>query len=719
MAKVNIDIAVNERNAKRRIDSLTKSTKAATKGFDRLTVSVKQSSGAFGSFVGNVAAIGFTKLIGSMASLIGSSVKVTGEIETLTTQFEVLTGSVGQANKAVKDLQEFAANTPFQFKDLAKAEQRLLSFGFTLEESQERLTDLGDVAAASGADISELALIFGQVRAAGKLTGERLLQFQERAIPIGPALAKSLGVAESAVRELVSQGKVDFNTFEQAFESLNETGEFAFEGMIKRSRTLEGRISTLKDNFELLQANIGSRLGPAFKALLSTVTIFIQRIQQSTAFNGFLETLSSRIPDAIQFAINAFSLVINTVLNTIKIFNLFRSGVTTAISTIIKSFGLLVDGFVKVTEALGLGDTALGRSLKSVGEFKDGVTSSLDETADGFAKAAADISATQEVVNDAIETGRKIITSAYSEELEAAEKQAQGTVEAERAKTQQLTALTEAQLAQIDAKRKARLKLVEDIKAAEMDLRLSEEANRLFEQEQEQIFTEQKLIALEDYFTREQEAQIQAKLNAADTEEEKQKILLDAQIKGQNARLSSMQKAKESEKELNEKQNRLLLQSTGNLFNALAGASKLGGEKLFKITKAFTIAETVVNSVLAVQRAAAALPFPANIPGIAAETIRGATNIAKINATSPSFEQGGIVPGNSFTGDNVSANVNSGEMILNRQQQSQLFSLANGASGNGGQQPITINTTVMVEDEAIGRATSKWVANGGQLGEVQ
>lgn len=49
----------------------------------------------------------------------------------------------------------------------------------------------------------------------------------------------------------------------------------------------------------------------------------------------------------------------------------------------------------------------------------------------------------------------------------------------------------------------------------------------------------------------------------------------------------------------------------------------------------------------------------------------------------PKFADGGIVPGNSFVGDKVNAKVNSGEMILNRQQQAGLFGmLKNMATGN-------------------------------------
>ncbi|MDL2243906.1 hypothetical protein LJC54_00150 [Parabacteroides sp. OttesenSCG-928-J18] len=52
-------------------------------------------------------------------------------------------------------------------------------------------------------------------------------------------------------------------------------------------------------------------------------------------------------------------------------------------------------------------------------------------------------------------------------------------------------------------------------------------------------------------------------------------------------------------------------------------------------------------------------------------------------ATAGSFENGGIVGGNSYSGDRLTAKVNSSEMILNRQQQSNLFNMINsGKSPN-------------------------------------
>jgi len=62
----------------------------------------------------------------------------------------------------------------------------------------------------------------------------------------------------------------------------------------------------------------------------------------------------------------------------------------------------------------------------------------------------------------------------------------------------------------------------------------------------------------------------------------------------------------------------------------------------------------------------------------------GLENIAKIN----SFEYGGIVPGSNYSGDNVPIMANSGEMILNGSQQSNLFSMLNKGSNVGGSKEV-------------------------------
>lgn len=142
-----------------------------------------------------------------------------------------------------------------------------------------------------------------------------------------------------------------------------------------------------------------------------------------------------------------------------------------------------------------------------------------------------------------------------------------------------------------------------------------------------------------------------------------------------------MRLIKEKEKQ-ERKYNQDKIQATADVFGALGSISALGGKKMFEITKAFNLAEAITSGILSVQKAAASAPPPFNVPAIVSASVVSVANVARIASTqAPSFADGGIVPGNSFYGDRVQANVNSGEMVLNKQQQSNLFQLANSSAG--------------------------------------
>ena len=110
---------------------------------------------------------------------------------------------------------------------------------------------------------------------------------------------------------------------------------------------------------------------------------------------------------------------------------------------------------------------------------------------------------------------------------------------------------------------------------------------------------------------------------------------------------------------------------------------------------ALTTAEAVEAGVGAVGKAVStskhwieAIAAVASLGAVVAAAIGSAQKVQK-------FANGGIVGGSSFTGDRVVANVNSGEMILNRQQQANLFRMANGG-GTGNQVEFHISGADLV-----------------------
>ena len=231
------------------------------KGKDQLSPGLKKSKKEASSLKKTIASIGIAAAgIGAAFAAVSFGKKITeaaSKIQTLETSFTTLTGSVSEAKKIMEELSDFSARTPFQLTGIAEAAKQLLAFGFEQDQIIDKLQKIGDVAAGSGADLKEVALIYGQVAAASKLSGERLLQFQERAIPIGPAIAKTMGIAENAVKDAVSKGKVSLAIFEKAFASLSEEGGMFSGGIERQSKTWSGAISTLKDNLFLLNSEMG------------------------------------------------------------------------------------------------------------------------------------------------------------------------------------------------------------------------------------------------------------------------------------------------------------------------------------------------------------------------------------------------------------------------------------------------------------------------------
>ncbi len=102
-------------------------------------------------------------------------------------------------------------------------------------------------------------------------------------------------------------------------------------------------------------------------------------------------------------------------------------------------------------------------------------------------------------------------------------------------------------------------------------------------------------------------------------------------------------------------------------------------KKYFEKQKKLSIVQAVINGAVAFTQALASSPYPTNLVFAGLTAAMTAAQIATINGQS--FATGGIVGGTSYKGDQVRANVNSGEMILNNGQQRRLFDIANGSSG--------------------------------------
>ena len=143
--------------------------------------------------------------------------------------------------------------------------------------------------------------------------------------------------------------------------------------------------------------------------------------------------------------------------------------------------------------------------------------------------------------------------------------------------------------------------------------------------------------------------------------------------------------ASEKINEARKKQNETYVNDTRSTLSYISTLQSSSNSALFAIGKASALATATIDGYVAVQKALTATPWPpVNFALAALVGVATAANIAKIASTQPpKFAMGGIVPGNSYSGDSVTAMVNSGEMVLTRGQQNKLFNQISGTEESG------------------------------------
>lgn len=693
--------------------SLGRLEKKSVKSLGKATTAFDVFKGSFASSV----AIGAFRaasrvIVGGISSIVSEASK----IEDVSTQFKTLTGNAEDAAFLLKELQTFSASTPFQFNDLAQASKTMLAFGLGVDEILPRLQNLGDIAAATGGDIGSLALIFGQVSAAGKLTGERLIQLQERGVPVLDALAESFDKPKTAIQAMVTAGKISFADFTKALDLINKEGGLAFEGMIRQSKTFSGVVSTLSDNFSLLLADVGKVLLPVLKEAaigLTTILVAAREFANSGLPGAILQislAMNSVSTSILEMSIfmNENQQIFESAVITFGLFIVATKGLTvaafllnvglqglaatlTGLAVVMKAvgIGLLIAGVVFLVDAirtligllpelLGFFQAlagkivqavlpALGAMLKAIaavtGIFNGALSIAIDKTVaeiDVMAKGwVASGKASIKAAQDAKKAGNITVADQKETNTKLATLQEQRTALLQQQETARF-------LAQVDTqeKLKALREEIKETKAANRDQAIalfSAQASEDFVMLVQKLGKEEAIrVTFEGIRLGNKKKALAEGTKASAKAAKKEKAIIND--------LNTFAKASNRERFANVKT------TLGNIEAATQSSNKT----LVRIGKAASIANGLVRTFEAANVALASAPPPFGIALAALVTSIGLANVASQQAVSDGFEQGGIVGGRSFTGDRLSVNVNSGEMILNRRQQTEMFNQLQG-----------------------------------------
>jgi len=186
-------------------------------------------------------------------------------------------GSAEAGQRVMDGLFELARESPLvALKDVGKAAKTLIAQGFGERGLVETMKLLSTAASAFGSDLSLLSRNYAQVRAANRLMGRDLKDFENQMIPITGALAKVLNVPASGIRKMASESKIPFSAVEKAFRLLAGEGSKAAKIVEAIANTPFGKFAKFKDLIFEVSARLGKKLFPATIRLIALGTKLVE-----------------------------------------------------------------------------------------------------------------------------------------------------------------------------------------------------------------------------------------------------------------------------------------------------------------------------------------------------------------------------------------------------------------------------------------------------------
>lgn len=248
-----------------------------------------QKVGGTANALGNA----FGAVAGGAGAAVGWALKLAGGLEQSRIAFTTLLGDAKKADAFIREMQQFAAQTPFEFAGLQNNATQMLAMGFTAKEVLPSLRVLGDAISLLGGGpekLSQAIRALGQIKGAGMLRAEELNQLRDANIPVTEILSKKLGLTGQQIADIGNQGisaKVGIDAL------LSGMDELYGGGMEAQSKTLFGRLSNLTDAVNQLGGALGGEfLGSASEA----VTKLTQLVEASKAGDGsFARDLATKL----------------------------------------------------------------------------------------------------------------------------------------------------------------------------------------------------------------------------------------------------------------------------------------------------------------------------------------------------------------------------------------------------------------------------------------
>lgn len=316
--------SINSKNVRRvgdDLETVSKQSKKATSGIKGFADKCNKMTGALSAIAAVQLGSVFTGMAGGILNMGIASVQAAAQMRQYEIAFQTMLKSAEAGTQMLRDLQQFAAETPFDVPGVVSAGQQLMAFGFKAEEIIPMLTNLGDAASGLGLGtegVSRLAYALGQMQTSGKLNAQDMMQLTSAGISAWDMLAQAAGKTVAEMKDLCSKGAIDSKAAVQTIVAgMNEQ----FGGMMaKTSDEVAGLLANIEETAGNTSAAVGKYLTEAFniKGILKDVSDrlgeFQQKMQTATEQGKSMgDVIKECVPAPVIAAIGAFAAVLAVV----------------------------------------------------------------------------------------------------------------------------------------------------------------------------------------------------------------------------------------------------------------------------------------------------------------------------------------------------------------------------------------------------------------------
>ena len=243
----------------------------------------------------------FAFSINSIKGFVEQVAEVRGQFELSQRSLEAILQNKPKADEIFNKTVELAVKSPFRIKDLVDYTRQLSAYRIESDKLYDTTKRLADVSAGLGVDMGRLILAYGQVKAAAYLRGSEVRQFTEAGVNMYGELqeyfkeVKGEAYTTAQIVDMISKRKVTFEDVEAIFQRMTDKGGTFYNMQAIQAETLQGKISNLKDAFDVMLNDIGKANEGTFKGMISSVTELLHSwksiVNVAKIFAGFLVSI--------------------------------------------------------------------------------------------------------------------------------------------------------------------------------------------------------------------------------------------------------------------------------------------------------------------------------------------------------------------------------------------------------------------------------------------